>query len=110
MFGTPPSSSDLAERKSVVPSSLLQIGGTNIANPPTSSSGRRRAIPTLATPRLASSMRGTAWGLGRGHALGWGGQDATDDPKGSLEAVPRIDDASRDDAIGRLLSRTGESP
>ncbi|HEX6756986.1 MAG TPA: hypothetical protein VF086_01030, partial [Propionibacteriaceae bacterium] len=51
-----------------------------------------------------------AWGLGRGHALGWGGQDSTADPKGSLEAVPRVDDASRDDAIGTLLRRTGESP
>jgi hypothetical protein len=29
-----------------------------------------------------------------GHALGWGGQDSTLDPKGSLDAVPRIADAS----------------
>jgi hypothetical protein len=35
--GLPPSSSDLAERKCVVPHLLLQIGGANIANPPLSS-------------------------------------------------------------------------
>jgi hypothetical protein len=60
-----------------------------------------------------------------GHALGWGGQDSTLDPKGSLEAVPRVADAGRvlaasvgigeqlsstDDAIGTPLRRTGESP
>ena len=75
--------------------------------------------------RLASSTRGTAWGLGRGHALGRGSQDSTVDPKGSLKAVPRIDDASHflaasvdireqlsniDDAIGTQLCGTGESP
>jgi hypothetical protein len=37
----PPSSSDLAERKALFRHLLLQIGGANIENPPTSSSGRR---------------------------------------------------------------------
>jgi hypothetical protein len=60
--------------------------------------------------QLASPTRGTAWGLGGGHAHGWGGQDSTADPKGSLEAVPRVSDASRDDVIGTLRRCTGESP
>src|SRR4029453_18481668 len=74
---------------------------------------------------VASTTRGTAGGWVAGHALGWGGQDATLDPKGSLEAVPRVVDACRlptasvgmgeqlsstDDAIGRPMRRTGESP
>jgi hypothetical protein len=59
--GLPPSSSDLAERKSVVRHLLLQIGGANIVKPPASSSladeehvcsppfaRRRRDWPTLA--------------------------------------------------------------
>ena len=75
--------------------------------------------------RLAPSTRGTALGLGRGHALGRGSQDSTVDPKGSLIAVPRIDDASRflaasvglreqlsnnADVIGTKLCEAGESP
>ena len=74
---------------------------------------------------LAPSTRGTAWGLGRGHALGRGSQDSTIDPKGSLTAVPRVDGASRllaagvgvreqlsstDDVIGRQTLVMGESP
>src|SRR5215213_955668 len=69
-----------------------------------SSSARRRAIAGARS--FASPTRGTAWGLGGGHAHGWGGQDSTADPKGSLEAVPRVGDASRDDVIGTLRRRT----
>lgn len=72
-----------------------------------SSSVRRR---DCRRSQLASPTRGTAWGLGGGHAHGWGGQDSTADPKGSLEAVPHVSDASRDDVIGTLRRRTGESP
>ena len=85
------------------------------------------AHPALAAQfgRLAPSTRGTVWGWVAGHALGWGGQDSTVDPKGNLKTVPRVDDASRflvasvgmreqlsnsDDAIGTLPRHTGESP
>jgi hypothetical protein len=47
----PPSSSDLAERKNVFRHHLLQIGGANIANPPTSSSLAEETTPPLAPPQ-----------------------------------------------------------
>jgi hypothetical protein len=72
-----------------------------------SSSARRRALPALAA--CITNARHSV-GLGGGHAHGWGGQDSTADPKGSLEAVPHVSDASRDDVIGTLRRRTGESP
>src|SRR4029450_12037286 len=51
MFASlPPSSSYLAERKSVVPPLLLQIGGANIENPPLSSSLGEGTTPLLALP------------------------------------------------------------
>jgi hypothetical protein len=47
--GLPPSSSELTERKSVVPSSPLQIGGAKIEEPPCSS--------TLAEEERLGSLR-----------------------------------------------------
>jgi hypothetical protein len=74
---------------------------------------------------LASPTRGTAWGLGRGHALGRGSQDSTVDPKGSLKLCRilvmqaaflaasvgiRKQLSNIEDVIGTLLGDTGESP
>jgi hypothetical protein len=47
----PPSSSDLAERKALFRHLLLQIGGANIENPPTSSSLAEERTPQLASPQ-----------------------------------------------------------
>ena len=84
-----------------------------------------RAIPTLAVMAGCINNARHSGGWVAGHALGWGGQDSTVDPKGSLEAVPRVADANRllaasvgrseqlsstDDVIGTPLRRTGESP
>ena len=60
--------------------------------------------------RLASSMRDTAIRLGRRHAAGRGSQVFTVDPKGSLAAVSRIDDASRIDGIENGMVPTAKSP
>jgi hypothetical protein len=48
--GLPPSSSELTERKALFRQLLLQIGGANIDNPPTSSSLADETTRLLAPP------------------------------------------------------------
>jgi hypothetical protein len=60
--GSPPSSSELTERKALFRHLLLQIGGANIANPPTSSlfaeEERLRSLPSVLLAPLAEAA---AW-------------------------------------------------
>jgi hypothetical protein len=64
----------------------------------------------LTNKGLASPTRGTAMGLGRGHALGRGSQDSTGDPKGSLKAVPHFGDASRFSAASSMREQLTTAP
>ena len=75
---------------------------------PNGGDGRPQALKN--EKLLASSMRDTAIRLGRGHAAGRGSQVFTVDPKGSLAAVSRIDDASRIDRIENGMVPTAKSP
>ena len=58
----------------------------------------------------ASSLRDTVIRLGRRHAAGRGSQVFTVDPKGSLAAVSRIEDASRTDGIENGMVPPANSP
>jgi hypothetical protein len=54
--GLPPSSSELTDRKALFRHLLLQIGGANIENPPTSSSFAEERTPPQSSPQHGGAL------------------------------------------------------